>query len=67
MTELERVDAVLYELAREQPIWRKNLQTWRALDKEGRYYFWERAKKQATAGVVMWEEVLIRTVEKRLL
>lgn len=67
MNELERVSAVLFELAREQPIWRKNLQTWNAMDEVGRHYFWERAKKQAQAGVTVWEEVLLRVIEKRLL
>lgn len=67
MNELERVGAVLRELTLEQPIWRKNLHTWLALDETQRYYWWERCKKQALAGVPTWQEVLLRVIEKRLL
>lgn len=65
--ELRRVEQVLWELKLEQPIWRKNWEVFSAMDHDQKHYWWERAKKQANAGVVIWQEVLLRVIEKRLL
>ena len=65
--ELDRVELVLRELKQEQPIWRKNWYVWSAMDPTQRHYWWERCKKQALAGVPIWQEVLVRVIEKRML
>lgn len=65
--ELGRVRTVLWELQHEQPIWRKNWDVFSHMEYVQQHAWWERAKKQATAGVPAMQELMLRVIEKRLL